>query len=195
MPQMNRYLPPRQWRIPPVVYWHIDPLVRSPTKCEYPPGKCKFGNGNQHFLRESDARVAAEAKLATWAEFMRNTKVPQDPGYFTEYVFFPNDEQTKLDAIALLGPYEPSLAEGTRLVMENGWVLELTTPGQNYKFWRLLQTDEAIYKSSWPVREIGDTLNVLDLHGKLVRCGGRLEVPHGTTPINIKWRDEPGGRF
>ena len=195
MPPMNRYLPPRHWRIAPVVYWHIDPLVRIPTKCDYPPGKCKFGNGNQHFLKESDARAAADAKLATWAEFMRNTKVPQDPGYFTEYVFFPNDEQTKLDAIDLLGFHEPSLAEGTRLVIENGWVLELTTPGENYKDWRLLQTDETIYKNTWMDGEIGKIHNELTLHGHLKKYGGRLEVPHGTTPINIKWRDEPGGRF
>jgi hypothetical protein len=169
--------------------WHVELRTGTPTRCLHSAGRCALGTGNQHFNYPEEARAAAEAKLAEYREWTSKSLVPQTPGYTTEYVFDPARPDTFGDFATLVG-HGVDLADGTRLVIETGWTLEVVPGEGKYGIWTLIDLGQ---DSANRVTEVGDSHDEISVWWAVKDNGARLEVPENATPIRIKWRPEVGG--
>jgi len=177
-------------------YWHLNPKTGTPTRCNAAAGRCPFGTGNQHFMDPNQAAQAAAEKLSEFHDWTSKSVVPQKPGYFTEYVFDPAKPESMADYGTLVGQ-GTKLANGTRLVMENGWTLQVMDDLGDGGVWVGVESVPGKILPNFP--NITDNLKKGELYDEVAiwwrikGVGGRLEVPDNVTPIRIKWVPEVGG--
>lgn len=158
-----------------VSYFHINPKNRDVVEC-YNHTECGFGSDG-HFRSEEVAWTLAREKFALWDDWMARSSVPREPGWYIEHVFDPQNEETMLYFRSFLD----TVPEGTRLVMENGWVLEKAYVNG---YWNFLEgEDDRIM--GLKKDEINDHLKFTTL---LSQIGGRLEFSEAVPPLQIDWR-------
>ncbi len=177
-------------------YWHLNPKTGTPTRCNAAAGRCPFGTGNQHFLDPNQAAQAAAEKLSEFHDWVSRSVVPQQPGYFTEHVFDPKRVETMSDYGPLVGS-GVKLADGTRLIIENGWTLQVPNGLGDAGMWNAVQSVPGRPQPNHPdfkdTMEVGMLHDEVDLWWRIRDLGARLDVPDEATPIRMKWVPEVGG--
>lgn len=161
--------------------FHINPATGEVGRCTAEFGKCPFGPIERHFRREDEARRAVETKMSSFEEWTARSNVPQTPGWHTEHVFDPRNPKTYEEATWWLRREVP---EGTRLIIENGWILKKT---QHPEYWEFIAGKNDDRPSF--LRLNRDGLNKdTKFMAALENFGGRLEFTDGIKPMPINWR-------
>lgn len=158
--------------------FHIDPIVGKVELCRRRVGECPLGGLDHHFYNQDVAyRVYRDASQA-FREWTVASVVPQEAGWVTEYVFDPARPRTYHNMHVLFG-YD--IPEGTRMVVENGWVFEKLSFDD---FWEMKAGEERVGGI-----KIGQPLRYYEFLRALEQVGGRLELREGVAPMKIQWRD------
>lgn len=157
--------------------FHINPATGAVGKCNSVIGQCPFGGLDHHFRDENVARRAFENKAQTFYDWTNNSRIPQETGWITEHVFDPTRQDTYANKHVFFG-YD--IPEGTRLVVENGWIFEKLSFDD---FWEMKAGEERVGGI-----KIGQPMQYYEFLSALENFGGRLEFKDGVKPIKVNWR-------
>ncbi|WP_291038618.1 hypothetical protein [Herbiconiux sp.] len=165
--------------------FHIDPRTGSAHLCTFSITGCPFAAPDFHFDGPDQAQAVWRRKQQLFQDWVDRSSVPQAPGQVTQHVFDPGYPETYDDYASWLRDFGHPAAEGTRLVLENGWVFEKFHLGT---YWTLIAGEEV------PGVVIGKPLLLSDVYRELLEHGGRLEFREHVSPMRLPWALNPSER-
>lgn len=159
--------------------YHINPKTGNPSRCRAEQGGCPFGSESEHHTSIEASRKSFEERMENQELFLHFSEVPITKGAHMLGAFnkFQDDSEELMPGYysrqrmieTLYG--DIPVAEGTRLVIENGTVAEA-------------HRDELTGELRWAVRDNREFMNLEEdelvsgaaLLGALKNYGGRFEI-------------------
>jgi len=161
--------------------FHINPKTGDVGRCFAQGDTCPFGSVLTHFYDENSAWRASEIKLKEFHEWTAQSRIPQDPNWFTVNVLYPNENKI-FSAFSLAKPGHHLLLE-----FEDGWIYEKV----DTELWKNIKGTPGERFSPRPEIE-GEIYHTVDLDARVFANGARIESTEGLPYYEINW---PGTKF
>lgn len=159
--------------------FHINPETGNAGACKAVNGKCPFGSEDEHFATKREAQAVFEKKQEVFEHFNWKSNIPPI-GSTTLATYDPMSEDIAVSEMwgnKVFGAFGEKMDEakdGTRLVIENGQVLQKDFFSGSWKF---VAGDKDVLNSL----ERGESYDRAYLGTPIMQYGARLENG-GATP-------------
>lgn len=166
--------------------YHIDPSRFGAVECGSEGVHCDFAPYYEHFSSLEEAQKVSDSFIKFWSKKTLGSKVPQDDGWFTFYVFSPGKIVNGSFDFSMLNNGYAGLPRGARVVSELGPIFQAAfqVPGLQSFIW-LKGTDP---RSNSRLGKIGDVISFFSVADLLNTYGGRLELTRDMRPVDFPWK-------
>jgi hypothetical protein len=171
-------VPDAQWESD---QFHVDPQTGVAQLCTFSVPGCPFATPDFHFDSSDHAHHAWQRKQLFFDEWVSRSSIPQEPGWAVQHVFDPERPETSAGRQVWLDDRRHLAPAGTRLVFENGWVLEVLAGPDTSSRRALVDGEEANGVKR------GARLRISEVFFELDQFGGRLEFRDGIKPMRLPW--------